>query len=127
MPEMPEKPVSGMKGKAFPMPGLPCLFRKQGKTGKSGGPEGRPLFLSEHNAMRHTEFCPQGSALGYVWTVADYHRLANEHRPTDGAALAREVLRLLADGLTAQDAAVHLRLPLAWVLEVASRGAPDAC
>lgn len=52
----------------------------------------------------------------------DYHRLANQYRPTDGAALAAEVLRLNAAGLTPMDISGHLRLPLAWVLETVSRG-----
>ena len=40
----------------------------------------------------------------------DYTRLANLHRPTDPAALAREVRRLANTGLTPRDVAVMLGL-----------------
>lgn len=55
-----------------------------------------------------------------------YHEMANRHRPTDGAALARAILALTDAGLTPWDAAQALRLPLAYCLEVAARGHTDA-
>ena len=54
----------------------------------------------------------------------DYHLLAQLHRPADTATLAAEVLRMHRGGLTATDISSHLRLPLAWTIEVVSRGAP---
>ena len=55
-----------------------------------------------------------------------YHELANRHRPTDGASLARAILGLTATGLTAWDTAQALKLPLAYCLEVMARGQRDA-
>jgi hypothetical protein len=55
-----------------------------------------------------------------------YHELANCHRPTDGASLARAILGLTATGLTAWDTAQALKLPLAYCLEVMARGQRDA-
>jgi hypothetical protein len=40
----------------------------------------------------------------------DYRRLADLHRPRDPSAIATEVRRLHATGLTAQDIAAALRL-----------------
>jgi hypothetical protein len=40
----------------------------------------------------------------------DYARLAQLHKPSDPAAIEREVRRLHAEGLTARDIAVALRL-----------------
>lgn len=54
----------------------------------------------------------------------NYHLLAQQHRPADTSTLAAEVLRLYRNGLTATDISSHLRLPLAWTIEVVSRGAP---
>lgn len=59
-----------------------------------------------------------------VHPQANYHRLANRFRPTDGMTLAAEVLRMHREGLTATDISSHLRLPLGWTIEVVSRGAP---
>lgn len=52
----------------------------------------------------------------------DYHRLATQYRPTDDRKLAAEVLRLSRDGLTPADIAQALRVPLAFAIEVVSRG-----
>jgi hypothetical protein len=43
-------------------------------------------------------------------TDAAYNTMANQHRPDDPAALAVEIRRLHADGLTARDIAEALRL-----------------
>jgi hypothetical protein len=43
-------------------------------------------------------------------TDADYNARASQHRPDDPAALAVEIRRLHADGLTARDIAEALRL-----------------
>ena len=59
-----------------------------------------------------------------VHPQANYHRLANRFRPTDGMTLALEVLRLNSNGLTPSDISSALGLPLAWTIEVVSRGAP---
>lgn len=52
--------------------------------------------------------------------LVDYRRLAQLHRPTDSAGLARAVHDLLAQGLTPRDAAQALQLPLGWVINVAA-------
>jgi hypothetical protein len=49
-------------------------------------------------------------------TALDYERLARQHRPTDQAALAREIRRLYADGLKPRDIAAALRFDLPAVL-----------
>jgi hypothetical protein len=54
----------------------------------------------------------------------DYHLLAQLHRPADTASLARAARDLLAQGLTANDVAQHLRLPLAWVIGVTEQVVP---
>jgi hypothetical protein len=43
-------------------------------------------------------------------TDADYNARANQHRPDAPAALATEIRRMHADGLTARDIAEALRL-----------------
>lgn len=47
----------------------------------------------------------------------DHDRRAQEHCPTDPAALAAEINRLAASGLKARDIAGALRLDMAAVLE----------
>jgi hypothetical protein len=42
---------------------------------------------------------------------AAYDMRANQHRPDDPAALAAEVRRMHADGLTARDISTVLRMP----------------
>jgi hypothetical protein len=59
-----------------------------------------------------------------VHPQVNYHRLANRFKPTDGMTLALEVLRLNGNGLTPSDIASALRVPLAWTIEIVSRGAP---
>jgi hypothetical protein len=44
--------------------------------------------------------------------------LANQHRPSDPAALAAEILRLHADGLSARDISTALRLPPDMVITI---------
>ncbi len=46
----------------------------------------------------------------------DYQRRADQHRPRDESAMARECSRLVATGLTPRDVATALRLDLAEVL-----------
>jgi hypothetical protein len=53
--------------------------------------------------------------------LLDYARLAELNRPADGDALAREVRRLLRDGLKPRDISIALRLDLAHVLELLRR------
>lgn len=48
---------------------------------------------------------------------ADYRARAELHRPADPGAIAAEVRRMAASGLTAADVASALRLPLGDVLE----------
>jgi hypothetical protein len=50
--------------------------------------------------------------------AATHERLAQQHRPTDPAALAGEIQRLAASGLKARDIATALRLPLDTVVNV---------
>ncbi len=68
--------------------------------------------------------------------AVDYDRLASQHRPTDPAAIAAEIRRLVAGGLRPRDVSVALRLDLAAVLNalrpspspatVLSRGRPES-
>jgi hypothetical protein len=51
-------------------------------------------------------------------TDADYNTMANQHRPDDPAALATEIRRMHADGLTARDIAEALRLAPDMVINV---------
>jgi hypothetical protein len=47
---------------------------------------------------------------GVEVTDADYNARASQHRPDDPAALAVEIRRMHADGLTARDISEALRL-----------------
>jgi hypothetical protein len=59
-----------------------------------------------------------GTEIGSELPYADR---AQQYRPTDAAALAAEVRRLVAGGLTARDIAQALRLDLGAVLELLYR------
>lgn len=49
-----------------------------------------------------------------------YHARANQHRPTDPAALAKEIRRLRATGLTPSDISDALRLTVDQVINALS-------
>jgi hypothetical protein len=51
-------------------------------------------------------------------TDADYNARASQHRPDDPAALATELRRMHADGLTSRDISEALRLAHAQVITI---------
>jgi DNA-binding NarL/FixJ family response regulator len=51
-------------------------------------------------------------------TDSDYNARASQHRPSDPAALATEIRRMHADGLTSRDIAEALRLSHAQVIMI---------
>jgi hypothetical protein len=57
-------------------------------------------------------------------STVDYQRRANQHKPSDPAALALEVRRLRANGLTAYDIAGALRLGLPAVEQMLRTPSP---
>lgn len=62
----------------------------------------------------------------YDWrdmmSAADFEALRNAHRPSDAAAIEREIRRLSRTGLTEIDISVALRVDLALVRNVMGEG-----
>ncbi|MEO8313244.1 MAG: hypothetical protein ABI645_00485 [Pseudomonadota bacterium] len=56
-------------------------------------------------------------------SAAEYAARAQQHRPTDPAALAREMRRLEATGLTPRDISAALRIHLVAVMNVLATSA----
>lgn len=56
--------------------------------------------------------------------TVDYARLAQLHQPTDRAALAREVSRMVSTGLTPRDVAQALRMSVADIMTMLGEAQP---
>ena len=69
-----------------------------------------------HNLCTYVCSMTHRNSIGGPLGLAEYEALAAVHRPSDPAAMAAEIRRLAASGLTPRDVASALRLPLDLVI-----------